>query len=73
MTDFERNVLSDLAALKMQMLALVGNGQPGRLHELEARVNKHEALVQRAIGVGALAWMAGTVFHITLAYILRAR
>jgi hypothetical protein len=73
MTEFEQNVLRDLAELKMQMRALVGNGQPGRIHELEARVEKHEALVQRAIGIGALAGFVGTMFHVGLDFLLRHR
>jgi hypothetical protein len=51
MTDFERQVLSDLSELKAQMHALIGNGQPGRIKELELRVQQHERYVQRAGGV----------------------
>ena len=54
MNDFERTVLADLATLKTEMKILLGNGQPGRLRQLESRVEQHEALVQRASGVGAL-------------------
>ena len=38
MTDFEGQVLQQLSVLKMQMEQLLGNGQPGRLRELELRV-----------------------------------
>ncbi len=48
--EFEQQVLSDLAILRTQMSTLVGNGQPGRIRELEIRVEKHEKLVQRCMG-----------------------
>ena len=54
MDGFERQVLADLATLKAHMASLLGNGQPGRLQKIEARVEEHEGLLQRAIGVGAL-------------------
>ena len=54
MDDFEINVLSDLAALKSQMGALIGLGQPGRLAQLEERMERHEVYMQRMKGlVGA--------------------
>ncbi len=51
--EFEMLVLSDLAELKAQMRTLVGNGSPGRMQQLEERVDEHEKFVQRAGGVGA--------------------
>jgi hypothetical protein len=64
MYEFEQTVLNELAELKTQMRALLGNGQPGRIHDLEARVEKHEALMQRALGIGALGGFAGTLIHV---------
>ncbi len=66
MTDFEAQVLSDLSALKSQMHALLGVGQPGRLAALEDRVEQHERTVQRMKGVGGLLSVALTLFHIAL-------
>ena len=63
MSDFENQVLSDLAVLKSQMRELLGNGQPGRLRELEQRVERHERVVQRLSGVGALLAFLLALLH----------
>jgi hypothetical protein len=47
MTEFEGQVLADLGVLKSQMQHLLGIGQPGRLTQLEDRVERHEQSVQR--------------------------
>jgi len=55
MTEFEGKVLADLSVLKSQMNELMGIGQPGRLTQLEGRVERHERSVQRLKGLtGAL-------------------
>jgi hypothetical protein len=64
MTEFEGQVLSDLSALKSQMNALLGVGQPGRLCALEDRVERHERTVQRMKGGGALLGALLSVFHV---------
>ena len=46
MTDFEKQVLADLAALKTEMHLLLGNGQPGRLREVEQRVTPAHVLAE---------------------------
>lgn len=66
MTEFEAQVLSDLSALKSQMHALLGVGQPGRLSALEERVERHERAVQRMKGVGGVMGVALTAFHLAL-------
>lgn len=66
MTEFESQVLSDLSALKSQMHALLGVGQPGRLNQLEERVDRHERTVQRMKGVGGAMSVALTVFHLAM-------
>ncbi len=66
MTDFEARVLEDLSALKSQMAALIGVGQPGRLNQLEDRVARHERTVQRLKGVGGGFSVLFTVFHVAL-------
>jgi hypothetical protein len=64
MNEFERTVLADLATLKAEMKILLGNGQPGRLRQLESRVEQHERLVQRASGIGALMGVLLTLVHL---------
>jgi hypothetical protein len=67
--EFEQQVLADLAQLKTQMKVLLGNGQPGRIQVLENRVEHHEALVQRAVGMGALAGFLTTMLNLLLGYL----
>jgi hypothetical protein len=50
MNEFEAQVLSDLCVLKSQMTGLVGNGNSGRIGELERRIEGHERNLQRAKG-----------------------
>ncbi|WP_263355805.1 hypothetical protein [Acidicapsa ligni] len=50
MNEFEAQVLSDLCVLKSQMGGLVGDGNTGRISELERRVELHELNLQRAKG-----------------------
>ena len=69
MTDFEKQVLADLAALKTEMHLLLGNGQPGRLREVELRVERHEAFVQRAGGLGVLLGTLLTLIHLGVDYL----
>lgn len=71
MTDFEAQVLGDLSALKSQMHALLGVGQPGRLHNLEDRVEKHERAVQRMKGVGGAFGVLFTVIHVAMDLVKR--
>ena len=53
MNEFEAQVLSDLSMLKTQMTSLVGDGNGGRISELERRMDLHEQNWQRAKGVVA--------------------
>ena len=69
MTEFERHVLSDLAELKAHMRWLVGNGKPGCIRELQARVERHEAFVQRAGGIGAVIAGLITLVHLAIDYL----
>ncbi len=50
MNEFEAQVLSDLCVLKAQMTGLMGDGNGGRIAELERRVERHEQNWQRAKG-----------------------
>lgn len=50
MNEFEAQVLSDLSVLKTQMNGLMGDGNGGRIAELEHRMERHEQNWQRAKG-----------------------
>ena len=69
MTEFEKLVLADLATLKSEMKQLLGNGQPGRLRQLEQRVEEHERTLQRASGIGALLGVLLTIVHLAIDYL----
>ena len=71
MTDFEAQVLADLSVLKSQMRQLMGIGQPGRLVQLEDRVERHERSVQRLKGVAGAAGGALTIVHLAIDYFRR--
>jgi len=68
MTSFEQRVLEDLAQLRTDMKWLVGDGANGRFQELEHRVQKHEAFVQKAGGIGTLLAAFVTVLHVGIDY-----
>ena len=71
MTEFEAEVLADLRVLKNQMHQLLGVGQPGRLTQLEERVDRHERSLQRLKGVVGAAGGLLTVFHVAIDYFRR--
>ena len=50
MNEFEAQVLSDLSVLKTQMTNLTGDGNGGRVADLERRMERHEQSWQRAKG-----------------------
>lgn len=50
MNEFEAQVLSDLSVLKTQMNGLMGDGNGGRIAELERRMECHEQNWARAKG-----------------------
>jgi hypothetical protein len=50
MNEFEAQVLSDLSVLKTQMNGLMGDGNGGRVAELERRMERHEQNWQRTKG-----------------------
>ena len=70
MTDFEGQVLQELSVLKSQMEQLLGIGQPGRLQQLEGRVEEHERSVQRLKGAGVVFGGILTMLHILIAYLI---
>jgi hypothetical protein len=73
MPDFEAQVLADLAVLKTQMKEVVGNGQPGRLAQLESRLLDHEKMVQRLKGIAAAFGAFLTVAHAAIDLLLARR
>lgn len=66
MTNFEERVLRDLGELKAHMRWIVGNGNEGKIQELEARIQKHEAALQRTAGLGVAAGVLLTIMHLAL-------
>lgn len=68
MTEFEQKVLEDLSALKVQMHALMGIGQPGRLYTLEQQVSCHERALQQLKGLSGA--FGGTLALLQLIFFL---
>jgi hypothetical protein len=68
MTEFERQVLTELSVLQAQMKELLGIGQPGRLHRLEQRVDSHEQSVQRLKGLAGAFGGLLTFVHLAIAW-----
>jgi hypothetical protein len=71
MTEFEGQVLADLSVLKSQMKQLMGIGQPGRLAQLEDRVEQHERSVQRIKGLIGAGGALLAMFHLAIDYFRR--
>ena len=69
LTEFEEHVLSDLAELKANMRWIIGNGNQGRIQEIEQRVDRHEAYLQRFTGVATAVGALLTFFHIAVDYL----
>lgn len=66
MNEFEAQVLSDLSVLKAQMIALTGDGNGGRLADLERRMERHEQNWQRAKGFLAAANVALALLEVAV-------
>jgi hypothetical protein len=66
MTNFEERVLRDLGELKAHMRWIVGNGNEGKMQELEIRIQKHEVALQRAAGLGVAIGVLLTIIHLAL-------
>lgn len=67
MNEFEAQVLSDLSVLKSQMAGLLGDGNGGRLAELERRMDRHEQNWQRAKGFLAAMSVLLAVIEVAMA------
>ena len=66
LNEFEAQVLSDLSVLKTQMAGLVGDGNSGRISELEKRIERHELNLQRAKGFMAAISVLFAVIEVAL-------
>jgi len=71
LTEFEGQILAELSVLKSQMRQLLGMGQPGRLAQLEERVERHEHAVQRLKGLAGAFGGVLTIIHLAIDYIRR--
>ena len=69
LTEFEEHVLNDLAELKTNMRWIIGNGNPGKIQEIEQRVDRHEAYLQRFTGVATAIASLLTFFHFAIDYL----
>ena len=66
MNEFEAQVLSDLSVLKSQMSGLMGDGNGGRIAELEHRMEEHEQNWERAKGFLAAFSILLTVVEVAV-------
>jgi len=71
MNEFEAQVLSDLCVLKTQMTGLVGDGNSGRISDLELRIERQEQSVQRAKGFMAAMSVLFAVIEVAVEAIRR--
>lgn len=78
MSEFEERVLAELAEVKSSLAEvrahlrwLLGNGNPGLIAQLEERVARHEAYVQKAAGVGTVLAVLLTIAHLAMDYLRR--
>ena len=69
MNEFEEKVLTDLAELKAHMRYLVGSGNEGKMQELDVRVQRNEAQLQRMGGIGAAFGVLLTLIHLAFDYL----
>jgi hypothetical protein len=71
MNEFEAQVLSDLSVLKTQMTNLTGDGNGGRIANLERRMDRHEQNWQRAKGFLAAVSVLFAVIEVAVETLLR--
>ncbi len=69
MDSFEERVLSDLSELKAHMRWVVGNGNQGKIQEMEERLNRHETHLQRMVGVGSAIAAGITVMNLIVNFL----
>jgi hypothetical protein len=71
MNEFEAQVLSDLSVLKTQMTNLMGDGNGGRVADLERRMERHEQNWQRAKGFLAAVSVLFAVVEVAVTTLFR--
>ena len=71
MNEFEAQVLSDLSVLKTQMTNLTGDGNGGRIADLERRMERHEQNWQRAKGFMAAVSVLFAVVEVAVTALFR--
>jgi hypothetical protein len=64
--EFEAQVLSDLSVLKTQITNLMGDGNGGRIAQLELRMDRHEQNWQRAKGFLAAVSVVFAVIEVAV-------
>ena len=64
-------MLSDLSVLKTQMTGLMGDGNGGRIGELERRMDRHEQNWQRAKGFLAAVSVLFAVIEVAVETLMR--
>jgi hypothetical protein len=64
--EFESKCGAKNIELKAHMRWIVGNGNEGKIQELESRIQKHEAALQRTAGIGVAAGILLTIMHFAL-------
>lgn len=69
MNDFEERVLRDLGELKAHMRWIIGSGNEGKIQEMEERLQKHEAYLQKLGGIGAAVGVLITLIHLAFDYL----
>jgi hypothetical protein len=69
MTQFEEQVLRDLAELKAHMRWIVGNGIEGKIQEMERRITRQEAFLQKAMGLAVAIGGLITLAHLAVEYL----
>jgi hypothetical protein len=48
---------------------VIGNGGQGKMQEIEERVERHEAYLQRFTGIAAAVGCLLTLFHVAIDYL----
>ena len=71
MNEFEAQVLSDLSVLKTQMTGLMGDGNGGRVADLERRMERHEQNWQKAKGFLAAVSVIFAVIEVAVTAMFR--
>jgi hypothetical protein len=64
--EFELRCGAKNIELKAHMRWIVGNGNEGKMQELETRIQKHEVALQRAAGLGVAVGVLLTIIHLAL-------